>query len=159
MGVSPSVRTWVHPLVLEQWPGTGHAPAVAEGPSFTPQGCWHRGSCLSRCPPAAHLSYRMAARDRAALGPSSSCSDGGSSQGGKFGGHRGTLRIIIRAVRWYGEQGCRTGGRLCGGVTPTLWTLQCEPGSSLMPLPPGVQQLLCHAWGWQRGCWSWWICA
>lgn len=81
------MRTWVHPLVLEQWPGSGHAPAVAEGAAFTTQGCWHRGFAF----PGALLHLTLA-RGRAAPGLSSACSGGGSSQGGTFG-------IMVRAVR------------------------------------------------------------
>lgn len=151
MGVSPSEDlgpSWGPGAVGRQW----LCPCYCRGTSFHPTGVMDRGFCLSL---AAQLSYKMSARDRAAQGlPAPAQMEEAARVAGLVvtGGPLGSRSGLWGGV---GSRDTGQGEAVWSHCHPAI--LQCEPSSSPVPLPPGVQQLLCHTWAWQRGCWRWWI--
>lgn len=167
-GVNPSVRTWV--------PSSG--PAAVTGQRPCPYSCGgdrpppQRDAGTHMGPPqrllpfpapsrgtAAPLSYRVAGWGRAAPGPSSFC--WGKQPGwqvwvvpwGDAGGPLETSSGLCGSTgsgTSVGEGDAGQDGTVWRSLAPILRVLHHELVSLLAPLSPGIRQLLCRTWGWQR---------
>lgn len=112
--------------ILWSW-SSDQAVAVAEGLPFTPQGCWHRGFCLSRGSPAARDAGWLLGTEQPQVLPDPAQMEEAARVASVV-----ATGMLVRAVSGTGSRDA--------GQEEALWRshshpaiLQCEPGSSLVP--------------------------